>query len=88
MGVRERFIESIEYLRKMGFFEEYVNLSSEEIFERVKERAGWVVSWKEDEWKRKSDFNVDTLALAVDSRRNLSLLVEWDDTFYPEQRCV
>ncbi|MBO3754136.1 MAG: hypothetical protein FGF53_04570 [Candidatus Brockarchaeota archaeon] len=23
MGVRERFIESIEYHRKMGFFEEY-----------------------------------------------------------------
>ncbi|MEM2921089.1 MAG: hypothetical protein QXF26_02090 [Candidatus Bathyarchaeia archaeon] len=87
MGVRERFIESVKYLRKLGFFEEYSNLSSEEIFEKVKERASWVIPWKEEEWKKKNDFNFDTLALTVDSRRNLLLLVEWDDTFYPEQRC-
>lgn len=36
MGVRERFVGSIEYLRKLGFFEDYSNLTSEEIFEKIR----------------------------------------------------
>jgi len=28
MDIRKRFINSIEYLRKLGFFEEYSNLTS------------------------------------------------------------
>lgn len=38
MNVKEQFINSIEFLRKMDFFKEYSNLSSEEIFERMKEK--------------------------------------------------
>jgi hypothetical protein len=87
MGVRERFINSIEYLRKLGFFEEYSNLTSEEIFEKVKGWSRWV-SWDEKEWEKDSDFNVDRYALAIDSKRSLSLLIKWDDTFYPEKRCA
>ena len=87
MSVKERFISSIEYLRKLGFFEEYSNLTSEEIFEKVKGWSRWV-SWDEKGWEKDSDFNVDTFALAIDSKRCLFLLVEWDDTFYPEKRCM
>ncbi|MGC8832137.1 MAG: hypothetical protein ACP5PQ_06120 [Thermoproteota archaeon] len=36
-SVEQRFIESITYLRKLGFFEDYSNLSSEEIFEKMRE---------------------------------------------------
>jgi len=33
--LRKRFIDSIEYLRKMGFFQDYSNLTSEEILEKI-----------------------------------------------------
>ncbi|MBO3833227.1 MAG: hypothetical protein FGF51_07625 [Candidatus Brockarchaeota archaeon] len=33
--LRRRFIDSIDYLRRMGFFEDYSNLSSEEILEKI-----------------------------------------------------
>jgi len=33
--LRRRLIDSIEYLRKMGFFEDYSSLSSEEILEKI-----------------------------------------------------
>lgn len=33
--LRKRFVDSIEYLRKMDFFKDYSNLSSEEILEKI-----------------------------------------------------
>ena len=33
--LRKRLVDSIDYLRKMGFFEDYSNLSSEEILEKI-----------------------------------------------------
>ncbi|MBO3798904.1 MAG: hypothetical protein QXU11_11075 [Thermoproteota archaeon] len=33
--LRKRFVDSIEYLRKMDFFQDYSNISSEEILERI-----------------------------------------------------
>ncbi|MEM3466049.1 MAG: hypothetical protein QXU11_10690 [Thermoproteota archaeon] len=33
--LKKRFIDSIDYLRKMDFFKDYSNLSSEEILERI-----------------------------------------------------
>jgi hypothetical protein len=44
---RKLFIESIDYLKRMDFFEDYKNLTSEEIFERIRrgeigrEWLGW-----------------------------------------------
>ncbi|MEM2921926.1 MAG: hypothetical protein QXF26_06385 [Candidatus Bathyarchaeia archaeon] len=35
-AIREHLIESIEYLRNLGFFEEHKNLTSEELFERIR----------------------------------------------------
>ncbi|MEM3712893.1 MAG: hypothetical protein QXR97_05095 [Thermoproteota archaeon] len=33
--LRKRFVDSIEYLREMGFFQDYHNLSSEEILDKI-----------------------------------------------------
>lgn len=33
--IRRRFVDSIEYLRKMDFFQDYSNLSSEEILDKI-----------------------------------------------------
>ncbi len=33
--LRKRFVDSIEYLRKMDFFRDYSNLTSEEVLERI-----------------------------------------------------
>ncbi len=33
--LRKRLVDSIEYLRKMGFFQNYSDLSSEEILKKI-----------------------------------------------------
>lgn len=73
MGARERFIDSIEYLRKMGFFKEYSNLTSEEIFEKIREGS---ISLKyfglkevEERWAKKSVFEIDVLVSIYDRKR-------------------
>jgi hypothetical protein len=78
MNVRERFINSIEYLRKLGFFEEYSNLTSEEIFERISEGSILLkdLDEEEEEWARKSDFKMDTLVAIKDRKRLWGMDVE------------
>lgn len=80
MDVRARFIESIEYLRKMGFFEEYSNLSSEEIFEKLKESSILLKYFGRKEvgerWMKKSVFEVDSLVATYDRKRVWSIDVE------------
>ncbi len=50
LELRKRFIESIEYLRKMGFFEDYSGLSSEEILERIfSGEIDYRYRWREEE---------------------------------------
>ncbi len=72
-SIKERFIESIEFLRKMGFLEEYVNLTSEEIFEKVKEHFKDIphtMAWHDEEkWRKYSDFVIDSCVLSIDLRR-------------------
>lgn len=57
--LRKRFIESIDYLRKMDFFKDYSNLSSEEIFERILSgEINYGTQWFVEEWpeeKRKRE---------------------------------
>ncbi len=67
MDVRERFIESIEYLRKLGFFEEYSNLTSEEIFERLKEKS--IIQIEKEDWSKESDFEIDRFVAIFDEKR-------------------
>jgi hypothetical protein len=78
MGVRERFINSIEYLRKLGFFEEYSNLSSEEIFEKISEGDILLkdLDKKEGRWAKKSDFEIDRYMATSDEKRVLGIDVE------------
>ncbi|MEM3957946.1 MAG: hypothetical protein QXO47_07040 [Thermoproteota archaeon] len=80
MGARERFIESIEYLRKMGFFEEYCNLSSEEIFEKIRENSIALkylgVKEVEERWMKESVYEVDSFIAIFDKRRVLGKDVE------------
>lgn len=33
--LRKRFVDSLDYLRKMDFFKDYSNLTSEEILEKI-----------------------------------------------------
>lgn len=48
--LRKRFIDSIEYLRGMNFFNDYSDLSSEEIFERIlRGEIGYQFSWWEED---------------------------------------
>ncbi|MBO3797463.1 MAG: hypothetical protein QXI42_06560 [Thermoproteota archaeon] len=49
--LRKRFVDSIEYLRKMDFFRDYSNLSSEEIFDRILNGEMEYMDWWE-EWKK------------------------------------
>ncbi|MEM2088863.1 MAG: hypothetical protein QXF52_09390 [Thermoproteota archaeon] len=49
--LRKRFVGSIEYLRKMDFFKDYSNLSSEEILERIfRGEIDYGVDWFVEEW--------------------------------------
>jgi len=48
--LRKRLIDSIEYLRKMGFFADYSGLSSEEILERIfSGEIDYRYRWREEE---------------------------------------
>ncbi|MEM2088858.1 MAG: hypothetical protein QXF52_09365 [Thermoproteota archaeon] len=67
--VRQRFIESIEYLRKLGFFEEYSNLTSEEIFEKLRDRSILLKNLKEEDWKKESVFEMDRFIATHDFKR-------------------
>lgn len=71
MDIRKRFINSIEYLRKLGFFEEYSNLTSEEIFEKISEGSILLkdLDKEEEEWAKESDFDIDTLVAIKDRKR-------------------
>lgn len=64
--VKQRFIESITYLRRLGFFEEYSDLTSERILEKLE--SGWGGSFGED-WMRKKTFEIDRFLAASDTRR-------------------
>ncbi|MEM3660842.1 MAG: hypothetical protein QXU11_10680 [Thermoproteota archaeon] len=51
--LRKRFVDSIEYLRKMEFFQDYSYLSSEEILDRIfSGKINYVHCWWW-EWKKK-----------------------------------
>lgn len=67
--MRQRFIESITYLRKMGFFEEYSNLTSEEIFERIREGSILLKNLKEEDWIEESTYEIDSLLATYDKKR-------------------
>lgn len=85
MGARKRFIESVEYLRKMNFFEEYHNLTSEEIFEKLNARMppGYLESKEvEEEWKKRSIFEADRYVAIHDNKRVWAKDVEIG-VFYP-----
>lgn len=71
MGARERFISSIEYLRRMGFLGDYSNMTSEEIFEEISRNDILLkdLEKKEEKWARKSDFEVDMYILVSDKKR-------------------
>lgn len=71
MGVRERFINSIECLRELGFFEDYSGRSSEEIFERISEGDILLsdLDKKEEKWAKESDFEIDVLIASKDKKR-------------------
>ncbi|MBO3839626.1 MAG: hypothetical protein QXN75_01855 [Thermoproteota archaeon] len=59
--LRRRFVNSIEYLRRMDFFNDYSNLSSEEIFDKILTgeidySTQWFVEkWPEEEQKKKRE---------------------------------
>lgn len=61
MGARERFIDSIEYLKKMRIFEDHSNLTSEEIFEKVMEGSIMLGNVEKEgrKWAKESDFGID-----------------------------
>ncbi|MEM3958519.1 MAG: hypothetical protein QXO47_10010 [Thermoproteota archaeon] len=67
--VKQRFIESIEYLRKLGFFEEYSNLTSEEIFEKLGEKSIMLKNLKEEDWIKESTYEIDSLLATSDLKR-------------------
>lgn len=67
--MRQCFIESIEYLRKLGFFEDYSNLTSEEIFEKIREGSILLSDLKEEHWMKKSVFEIDSLMATYDRKR-------------------
>ncbi|MEM3390381.1 MAG: hypothetical protein QW491_13385 [Thermoproteota archaeon] len=51
--LRKRFIDSIEYLRRMDFFKDYSNLSSEEIFDRILSgEISYETHWFAEEWSK------------------------------------
>lgn len=65
MNTRKRFIDSIEFLRKMDFFKEYSNLTSEEIFEKIKKENNLNLQ----RWVRKSTFEIDRYLAAENKDR-------------------
>ncbi|MEM2783612.1 MAG: hypothetical protein QXF09_02165, partial [Nitrososphaerota archaeon] len=65
MSTRKRFIDSIEFLRKMGFFKKYSNLTSEEIFEKIKKENNLDLR----EWVRESTFRIDRYLAAENEDR-------------------
>ncbi|MGB9717667.1 MAG: hypothetical protein ACPL4E_04420 [Thermoproteota archaeon] len=68
-SARRRFIESISYLRKLGFFEDYSNLTDEEIFEKMREKSIILKNLKEDDWMNESTFEIDRFLVVHDSKR-------------------
>ncbi|MEM3649048.1 MAG: hypothetical protein QW506_07805 [Thermoproteota archaeon] len=71
MGVKERFVGSIEYLRKLGFFEDYANLTSEEIFKKISEMKTFLKNLDEEGhlWMGKSIFEIDRCIALFDNKR-------------------
>lgn len=65
MSVKKRFIDSIEFLRKMDFFKKYSNLTSEEIFEKIKKENNLNLR----RWIRRSTFEIDRYLAAEDEDR-------------------
>ncbi|MBO3842113.1 MAG: hypothetical protein FGF48_06815 [Candidatus Brockarchaeota archaeon] len=59
--LRKRFVDSIEYLRKIDFFKDYSNLTSEEIFNKILSGeidygTQWFVEeYTEEEWRRERE---------------------------------
>lgn len=50
--LRKRFVDSIEYLRKMDFFQDYSNLSSEEILDKIfNGKMDYMYHWQEKKGK-------------------------------------
>lgn len=72
-GLRKRFIGSIDYLRRMGFFQDYSNLTSEEILERIFSGNGkWLeesIEEHEDSWAKVPDSEIDVSVLMFDNNR-------------------
>lgn len=68
-NVEQRFIESITYLRKMGFFEECSNLSSEEIFEKMRKKSIMLKNLKEEDWMKESTYEIDSFVATDDRKR-------------------
>ncbi|MBO3832876.1 MAG: hypothetical protein FGF51_05760 [Candidatus Brockarchaeota archaeon] len=68
-SVRQRFIESIEYLRQLGFFEDYSNLTSEEIFEKIREGSILLKNLREEDWAKESTYEIDSLLATYDRKR-------------------
>ncbi|MEM1574371.1 MAG: hypothetical protein QW682_00330 [Nitrososphaerota archaeon] len=65
MSTRKRFIDSIEFLRKMDFFKKYSNLTSEEIFEKIKKENNLDLR----RWIRESTFEIDKYLAAENEDR-------------------
>jgi hypothetical protein len=62
--LKKRFIDSIEYLRKMGFFEDCANLTSNEIYRRVSRKIR-----HREEYLNKSDAELDYNIACLDEKR-------------------
>ncbi|MEM2554235.1 MAG: hypothetical protein QXW69_03015 [Nitrososphaerota archaeon] len=65
MSIRKRFIDSIEFLRKMDFFKKYSNLTSEEIFEKMKKE--YHIDLRR--WIKRSTFEIDRYLATEDEDR-------------------
>jgi len=76
MSVRERFINSIEYLRKLGFFEEYSDLTPDEILERIMGKHFLKEVDEDRHWVEKSSVEIDTIMAYKDKKRTLNWYVE------------
>jgi hypothetical protein len=62
--LRKRLIDSIEYLRKMGFFEDYSNLTSNEIYRRISRKIK-----RKEEYLNKSIAEIDYDMACLDAKR-------------------
>jgi len=63
-GLKRRFIGSIDFLRRIGFFEEYPDLTSEKILERILENVEC-----EEEYLNKSVAEIDYGIACFDAKR-------------------